>query len=102
MQEVMEKNTIHSFGPPKVAVGDNAGCFTAVCLARFMKERGIMWKVLAAYAPMSNGKAERTVGTMKKAVGGFVEGDPRKWAEKWEAVVARYRRHPTPMRKSPF
>lgn len=65
VKEFMENNIMHSFGPPKLVVSDNEGCFTAVCLDGFMKEHGIRWTAVASYAPMSNGKAERMVGTIK-------------------------------------
>lgn len=46
--EFVKKEIIHSFGPPKVIVSDNAGCFTAVNLKKFMAECGIAWKTVAA------------------------------------------------------
>lgn len=67
-----------------------------------MKDHGIAWNAVTVYSPKSNGKAEWMVGTIKEAVGRLVEGDPSKWAEKWEAGVAGYRRRPTQMGKSLF
>lgn len=65
----MDRDIIHPFGPREVVVTDTAGCFTTVGLDLFMNEHGTTWKLVAAYAPMSNGKAELMAGTIKKAVG---------------------------------
>lgn len=102
VMDFVEKNIVHSFGPPKTVVIDNASCFTAVNLVDYMKASGIEWKTVAAYAPMSNGRAERMVGTIKKAVGRLVEGKSRKWANMYEKAVAGYRRRPLRTGKSPF
>lgn len=98
----MEKEVIHPFGAPKVVVSDNAGCFTAHNLVKFMDVHGTKWKPVAAYAPMSNGKAERMVGTIKKDIGRLVEREPTKWAEKCEGAVAGYRKRRASGSRSPF
>lgn len=39
-----------------------------------MKRHGIRRKTVLEYAPMSNGRPGRTVGTVKKSIGRPVEG----------------------------
>lgn len=50
-----------------------ASCFTAQALPYFMRYHGTEWHTVLAYAPMSNGKTERIVGTMKCSIGRFVK-----------------------------
>lgn len=88
--EFTKGDIIHSFGPPNTIVTENAGCFTEVNLSNFIDQSGTDWKTGAAYAQMSNGKAERLAGTIRKAVGCLVEGDLHIWAEKYQNAVAGY------------
>lgn len=73
-------------------MSDNAGCSNALALVNFMKEHGTTWKRVVAYTPMSNGKAEQVVGTLKKVVGRLVKGTQGRWSEKYDAAVAGYRK----------
>lgn len=51
---------------------------------------------------MSNGKDERMVGTIKKATGRLVEGNPKDWHKKCLSAVQGYRCRPLTHGKSPF
>ena len=73
-------------------VSDNASCFTSKALAEFMVENSIKWKTVLAYAPMSNGRAERMVGTLKSCIGRLCEGNPADWMRKVDQAVYGYRR----------
>ena len=64
----VNEEIIYSFGPPKTIIPDNANAFTATALVGFLPRRNISWRTVLAYAPMSNGKAERMVGTIKRAI----------------------------------
>lgn len=57
------------FGPPNTIISDNASCFSAMVVKKFVKNQGITWKSVLAYVPMSNGRAERMMGTLKKSIG---------------------------------
>ena len=59
---------MYSFGPPQTIVSDSATCFTASAVYSSMAHHGITWCTVLTYAPMSNGRAERMVGTLKPAV----------------------------------
>lgn len=69
---VLKTEVILSFGAPKTILSDNAACFTAQAVQRLMKSIGTEWRIVLAYATMSNGRAERMVKTMKKAIGRVV------------------------------
>ena len=64
----LNEEIIHCFGLPRVVVSDNATFFTASVLDAFMARNGITWKTVLPYAPMSNGRAERMVGTLKRSI----------------------------------
>lgn len=90
----MEEEVFHTCGIPSVILSDNADCFTARSLVAFMKKMAVKWKPVAAYAPMSNGKPERMVGTIKKATGRLVLDNPQYWHKHCNKAVHGYRRRP--------
>lgn len=64
----MKTEVLYQFWPPRIIISDNATCFTTKKLQKFMKVNGTTWKTVLEYAPISNGRAERMVGTLKSAV----------------------------------
>ena len=82
----VNEEIIYSFGPPKAIISDNANAFTATALVEFLAKTNIGWRTVLAYAPMSNGKAERMVGTIKRAIRKTLlgKGSP---ASEWEAIL---------------
>ena len=101
----VKEEIIHCFGLPRVVVSDNATCFTASVLESFMARNGITWKTVLAYAPMSNGRAERMIGTLKKAIRKVLLGSAPS-AVNWDAALHRvlygYRRRKIAVGLSPF
>ena len=73
--EFVLEEIINRFSPPRTIVSDNATCFTATGIQPLMREYGITWKTVMAYAPMSNGKAERMVGTLKHGMARIVSSE---------------------------
>ena len=67
--EFLQNHLIHAFGPPSSIISDNATCFAADATREFLAHHGIKWRPVLAYAPMSNGRAERMVGTIKRSLG---------------------------------
>jgi len=100
--DFISEEIIPQFGPPKTVVSDNASCFTSKSLAEFMKRNDISWKTVLAYAPMSNGRAERMVGTLKSCIGRLCESQPRNWMKKLSQAVYGYRRRAMDSGVSPF
>lgn len=98
----VEEEVVSPFGPPKKIISDNAGCFTARLLSNLMGKYGIEWKTVLAYAPMSNGRAERMVGTLKRCVGKLSVGNSSKWEEELVKAIYGYRRRPLRIGVSPF
>lgn len=70
----MKNEIIYPFGAQKTVVSDNTMCFTVRSLRGFMESHGTEWRTVLAYAPMSNRKAKRIVGTIKRAVRRLVSG----------------------------
>lgn len=60
-----------------------------------MHGHGIDSKFLLAYAYMSNGRAERMVGTIKKSLDRLAEGNERDWEEDLSKEIYGY--HPRPL-----
>ena len=56
-----------------------------------MEEMNIDWKTVLAYAPMSNGRAERMVGTVKRGVSKTVLSSGEEWDSALWKVVYGYR-----------
>lgn len=73
-------------------IPDNNTCFTSEALIDFMEKNGIKWKKVLAYAPISNERAERTVGTIKSAIKKTVLPKGSAWEDVIATVLYMYRR----------
>ena len=93
---------VRPFGPPKRIISDNATCFKAGALEDFVRKLGIQWHTVLPYAPMSNGKAERMVGTIKSGVKRVCDSGAMDWDEALPQVLFGYRRRRGPSGFSPF
>ena len=100
--DFIKTGIIHPFGPPRSIISDNATAFTSSAVEQFMARFGIKWRTVLAYAPMSNGKAERMVGTLKRGVKKTVVAAQRDWAEALPGVLYGYRRRRMASGASPF
>lgn len=60
---------MHPFGSPNTIISENASCFPTMAVNNFVKNHGINWKMVLAYVPISNGRAERMVGSLNKSNG---------------------------------
>lgn len=60
------------------------------------------WKPMFSYAAMSNGRAERMLGMIKKSVGRLVVGSERGWEEELSRAIYGYRRRPLDIEASPY
>lgn len=63
----LKNDILFTFGLLQDIISDNGRCFTASRVQVFMDGNDIKWKLVLQYAPMSNKKAERMVGTIKQA-----------------------------------
>lgn len=77
----MEEDIISPFGAPKIIISDNAMCFSFHELHDIMEKHGAEWRTVLAYAPMSNGRAERMVGTIKRGIGRLLTSGNSQWDE---------------------
>ena len=100
--EFVKEEVLYSFGSLRNIISDNATRFTAKALVKFARYNGIEWKRVLAYAPMSNGRAERIVGTLKKAVKKMVQGQGVSWENSVPKVLFGYRRRRLAGGVSPF
>lgn len=79
--KVLDCEVMHPFGPSYTITSVNAGCFITAAVAYFMKKHGNTCNTVLACAPMSNGRAERMVKTIKTAVKKMVDNQERDWQE---------------------
>ena len=93
---------MYSFGPPWTIVSENATCFTASAVSSFMGPHGITWRTVLAFAPMSNGRAERMIGTLKTAVRKTVLETGMEWGKALTQVFYEYHRRALSDGVSPF
>lgn len=98
----VQEEIVFCIGPPLYIVSDNARCFTASRVQAFMQNIGIEWKTILQYAPMSNGRAERMVRTIKKGMKQAVFRSDAAWPTVVNQVVYGYRRRTLPGQQSPF
>ena len=101
----MKGEIIHCFRLPRVVISDNATCFTASVLDAFTARKGITWKTVLAYAPMSNRRAERMVGTLKRSIVKTILGAAPaivRWEDAFSHALYGYRRRKMAVRLSPF
>lgn len=59
-----------------------------------MKEQGTTLHTVSAYAPISNGRAERMVETIMEALGRVMNECQQEWDEAVESVLFGYRSRP--------
>lgn len=71
--KVLEDKIVRRLGAPRVIVSNNRICFTAQSEQEYMKKYETARKTVGAYAPLSNGRAERMVGKMKRSVQKMLE-----------------------------
>lgn len=88
----MRKEIIYNIFSPRFVFSDNATCFLATTLQIVMKEYETKWKAVLAYTSMSNGKAKRMVGTLKRAVACLITNGTIPSGEALYKVVYGYRR----------
>lgn len=100
--QFINEEVIPPFGAPGMIISDNAKCFTAPMLSDFMKKHGVEWRTVLAYAPMSNGRAERMVGTIKRSIGRLINDGGISWDQAVVKTVFGYRRRPLAEGISPF
>lgn len=67
-----------------------------------MKKHGITWRTVHSYAPASNERAERRVGTIKRAVMELVQNDGNQWKQAVLHMLYEYRLKSIGDRLSPF
>lgn len=66
---IMEEEIIPPFGAPVFFICNNTGCYTGPILTEHMKKKGMVCLTVLSYAPMSNGRADRMVVTIKRSIG---------------------------------
>ncbi|XP_026316024.1 uncharacterized protein K02A2.6-like [Hyposmocoma kahamanoa] len=62
------KELFVTFGYPEIIVSDNGRQFVSTEFETFLKNNGIVHKTSAPYHPATNGQAERSVQTVKRAL----------------------------------
>lgn len=64
--EFVDWEILHPFGPLKTMLSDNFVCFTAVQVSHLMAPHRVEWKPVTEYDSISNCRAERVVGIVRK------------------------------------
>lgn len=67
-----------------------------------MEENSFKWKTVLACAPMSNGRAEGMVQTVKTGIAKMVFNQPTQWVLALDRVLFGYRRRNLAFGFSPF
>ena len=98
----VKREIMYFFGPPQTIISDKATCFTASAVSSLMAQHCITWRTVLTYAPMSNGRAEKMVGTLKAAVCKAVLEIGMEWDKAITEVLYGYRRRAMKNGVSPF
>lgn len=80
---------IGPFGFPHLISTDKATSFTAKVVPEFAKEKAFECKPILTYAPMSNGRAKRMVGTINHSIARII-AKKKKWDQAIPNVLYGY------------
>lgn len=97
-----EKMFFVHLAPPSSILIENSTCFTARAVEDVMTRWGTLLKTVISYAPKSNGRAERMVGTIKRNLKKMVTWGGRDWEEALPRVLFGYHLRPLGTGTSPF
>lgn len=92
VRKFMEKGFISPFVLPSMVRNYNAARFLAKIQQNFMKLQIPEWNVVLAYAPVANGRAEKTALTTKRALATLYNGSERQWDELMQPPLLGYGR----------
>lgn len=95
------KEIFSTFGAPYILVSDNGRQFISQEFKKFLSDYNITHKTIAPYHPATNGQAERTVQTIKRALRSM-EGESGDLVDKLTTIKTRLRRTPGPSTQSPY
>lgn len=87
----LKEKVILPFGTPRTVLTDSATCFTARVLQEIMKNHGIKWCRVLAYAPTWNKWVERVIRTLKLRIGRVVTKGGQEWDTTVKKVLFGYR-----------
>lgn len=90
--EFLKSESIHPLRNPRTIVSYRANCFTAGILQTVMEYYAIKWKKVLGCAHVFNGKAERMVGVIKRAISKLDLSKNDSWDEALCNVLSVYRR----------
>lgn len=100
--EFLKDKIVAPFGSPPNVISDNATLFTAKALSEINKLPNITWKTLIAYAPMSNGRAERMSDIQTKSMTKSISECPEPWDDVLQNLLSGDRRLHLKNGPSPF
>lgn len=88
----MEEEKIPPLGAPGFVVSDNAGCFTAPALTKYMKIKGTECRTALPYDPLSNGRGGSMVPTITRSISPIKHSGGNSWDGLAGKEVFEYRR----------
>jgi len=74
------------YGIPEILQSDNDSAFTGKVVAKLRDKFSFVHRRSAAYNPIQNGAAEKSVDLMKRKLRRFIQGELRNWARVLPAV----------------
>lgn len=91
--DFVRKEILQPFGPPETILSDNYFCLPATSVDKTMEVHGVQSKTVAEYAAISNGHAERMVGTIKKTISKMTHNEDSTWVQAILQMLYGYRSH---------
>jgi transposase InsO family protein len=90
------------FGPPSIILSDNASTFTSAYTREFAESQGIGLRTVSPNSSQANGRAERMIQTIKRAVHRSLQDPSLEWDQLIPQVLYGYRRRKQADGISPF
>ena len=100
--EFVEHLIVRPYTSPRTMLSDNGTPFTASHTQQYAKRRNIRWRFTDAYNPQGNGRAERTIRTLKNAIAKSIRDHLKEWDRALPAALEGYRVRSTRERPAPF
>ncbi len=87
VMKFVKKEIIMAFGPLQYILSDNDLKLDCKAVQDFTHRFNIQWKCTSTYNPQGNRVAERTVGTLKKALQEVTRSESKEWDQSLEDVL---------------
>lgn len=88
--QFIDDKLIQQFGLPRIIVSNKATALMTKAVLTYMTDMRIIWKLVLAYAMMSNGGAERLVDTIQRSTARVISSTNQEWQQALSKALYGY------------